>query len=93
MVSTEKLRKIANELNIDLRKLSLSTLRKGVKVELEHGKKSPKTNVTSDNLKTTVKIVLAHVMEYKDYYERLEDMEKQAKKYWGNTKFNPYKTT
>jgi len=56
----------------------------GIEIELEHGKRSKETNITNDNLIMTLKILLAHLREYPDYYIRLKKMEKDAKKYWKN---------
>ena len=53
-----------------------------LEVELEHGKRSPITNVTDDDLIATGKIALAHILEYPDYYVRLAKMETEADKYW-----------
>jgi hypothetical protein len=54
-----------------------------INVELEHGTRfGEKTNVTNNNLDTTIKIVMAHLQEFPDYYQRLKRMEKEAEKYW-----------
>jgi hypothetical protein len=47
---------------------------KGLNVELEHHK----------DHNTTAQIVIDHLKEYPDYYQRLERLEKQAKAYWLN---------
>lgn len=57
--------------------------RKGLEVELEHGRRDPATNVSNDDPLITGKIALAHLNEFPDYYERLAKMEKEAKIYWG----------
>jgi hypothetical protein len=41
-------------------------------VELEHGTRFPDANVTNNHPLLTGKIVLAHLKETMDYYERLE---------------------
>jgi len=56
----------------------------GMDVELEHGKINELTNVTNDDPLLTGKIALAHLNEFSDYYDRLENMENEAKKYWDN---------
>ena len=56
----------------------------GMKVELEHGKRFPETNVSNDDPLITGKIAWAHLKEFPDYYTRLEKMEKEAELYWGN---------
>ena len=55
----------------------------GLGVELEHGRRDPRTNVTDDDGLTTGKIAWAHLNEFPDYYTRLSEMEAQAEKYWG----------
>jgi hypothetical protein len=49
--------------------------RRGMQVELEHGRRDPRTNVTDDDPITTAKIALAHLNELPDYYARLAVME------------------
>ena len=61
-ITEDQVRKVAKDLDIDLRKLSISTLKKGMKVELEHGLISPRTNVSYDDRIMTAKIALAHTM-------------------------------
>jgi hypothetical protein len=41
-------------------------------VELEHGTRYPEANVTNNHPILTGKIVLAHLKETLDYYQRLE---------------------
>lgn len=40
------------------------------------------TNVTDDDLFATAQIVIAHLLEFPDYYRRLKRMESSADKYW-----------
>jgi hypothetical protein len=54
-------------------------LKIGKRIELEHGKIHPKTNITNDDPKMTRKIAEAHINEIPDYYDRLVLMEKKAK--------------
>jgi hypothetical protein len=44
--------------------------RRGFNEELEHGCRSPETNITCDDPLATAKIVLAHLNEEPDYYTR-----------------------
>ena len=82
-------KKAAKELKI--KGIPISTIRKGMQVELEHGPISAKTDVTHGNLKATAKIALAHLKEGPDYYEKLAKMEKTFKKesHEGNKKKKP----
>lgn len=64
------------------KKYPIGLFKKAMLIELEHGKRSKQTNITNDNLITTGKIVLAHILEIPDYYERLIKMEAKAEKYW-----------
>ena len=61
---------VANELNIDFTKFSLTDFITGINVELEHGLINPETNVTNNNLLLTAKIALAHLNEFPDYYNK-----------------------
>ncbi len=52
--------------------IPLEEFRRGLEVELEHGTMYPDANVTNNHPILTGKIVLAHLKEMMDYYERLE---------------------
>lgn len=58
----------ASILKISFDKFSESDFLEGINIELEHGKVNPLTNVTDDDLITTAKIALAHLLEYPNYY-------------------------
>lgn len=45
--------------------------RRGLEVELEHGRRFPDANVTNNHPVLTARIVLAHLKEMLDYYLRL----------------------
>jgi hypothetical protein len=85
-LSKTKIKKLADKLGVNLDVVSIDTLKMGVRVEMEHGLVMLKTNVTDDDLMKTLKIALAHLDEFPDYYERLLKMEKKAEKYWKNKK-------
>ena len=72
-----------NELGIKLDKFSIKDLIIGMNIELEHGTVNSLTNVTNDDLITTGKIALAHLMEYPNYYNEeygLPAMERELKR-------------
>jgi hypothetical protein len=52
----------------------------GMDVEYEHSSHDPQTDVTHDDPILTDKIALAHMKEFPDYYERLEQSE--AEREW-----------
>jgi hypothetical protein len=81
--TADEAKKIGEKLGIKWDKFDVDQFRRGMKVELEHGLISPKTNVTDDDPLMTGKIALAHLNEFPDYYDRLEKMEKEADKFWG----------
>jgi hypothetical protein len=62
----------------------IEQFRKGMDVELEHGKQDPETNVTDDDVVVTGKIARAHLNEFPDYYSRLAVMEAEAETYWAS---------
>lgn len=77
--SKEQAEKIGNSLDVDWDKIDLEQFRIGLEVESEHGK-WPELDVVKDNLQTLGKIVLAHLKEFPNYYEKLIPMEKELKK-------------
>jgi len=78
--SKEDAKQIGNDLGIDWKKFEVEQFQMGLEVELEHGARNPKTNVTNDAPLLTGRIVLAHLNEIPDYYTRLLKMETTAKK-------------
>lgn len=58
--------------------VDLGQLRRGMTVELEHGRRDPLTDVTNDDPLTTAKIAIAHLRELSDYYDRLARMEAEG---------------
>ena len=81
-VSPRKARRIGEELGIDWTRFDLEEFRRGMDVELEHGRRDPATDVTGDDLLVTGKIALAHLNEFPDYYTRLARMEEEARTFW-----------
>lgn len=59
---------VAKVLNIDFKNFSFDDFKRGINIELEHGKINPKTNITNNNLIMTAKIALAHLNEFPNYY-------------------------
>ena len=80
--TAEEAKEIGEKLGIDWSKFDVEQFRKGMDVELEHGTDDPRTNVSSDDSLITGKIALAHLNEFPDYYDRLKEMEEEAKKHW-----------
>jgi len=81
--SAETAKEIGEKLGIKWDKFDVDQFRRGMDVELEHGLVDPHINVTNDDPLTTGKIALAHLNEFADYYDRLEEMEEEAEKHWG----------
>jgi hypothetical protein len=77
---------IGEQLGVTWKELDVEQFRMGLDVELEHGTRSPSTNVTDDDFLMTGKIALAHLNEFSDYYTRLDKMEKEADQYWKGKK-------
>ena len=69
MNNSEVLR-IAQMLNIDFSNFLFEDFKRGLIIEMEHGKINPVTNVTDDNLLKTAKIALAHLNEFPNYYNK-----------------------
>ena len=71
---------VADEIGVRFEKeaFDLGQFRRGMDVELEHGRQDPETNVTNDDPLITGKIAWAHLRELPDYYTRLDEMEAEA---------------
>ncbi|MFH1399721.1 MAG: DUF5661 family protein [Candidatus Woesearchaeota archaeon] len=82
--TAEQAKKIGEKLGIKWDRFDVEQFRKGMDVELEHGTRDPKTNVTNDDPVVTGKIALAHLNEFPDYYTRLDKLEEEAKVFWEN---------
>ena len=76
----DEAKEIGKKLGIKWDKFDADQFRRGMDVELEHGLRDPKTNVTNDDALITGKIALAHLNEFPDYYDRLEKMEEEAER-------------
>lgn len=81
--SEEEAKKIGEKLDIKWDKFNVDQFKRGLDVELEHGSCDELTNVTNDDPLITGKIALAHLIEFPDYYDRLDKMEEEAYKFWG----------
>ena len=73
--SKKEAQEIGNKLGIDWSKVDLDEFAMGLAVELEHGRRDSRTNVTNDDPLLTGKIAWAHLNELPDYYTRLKKME------------------
>lgn len=82
MFTREQAKEIGENLGINWSKFNTEQFRMGLDVELEHGTIDPQTNVSNNDSLITGKIALAHLIEFPDYYNRLEKMESEAEKYW-----------
>lgn len=71
-VSREEASLILKLVNVRGMNISPEAFRRGLEVELEHGTRFDDANVTNNHPLLTGKIVLAHLKETMDYYERLE---------------------
>jgi len=71
-VASEEAQKLLDIVNIEKMPIGVDEFRMGLDVELEHGFMYPDANVTNNHPLLTAKIVLAHLKEALDYYERLD---------------------
>jgi Protein of unknown function (DUF5661) len=60
----------------------LEEIRDGMNVELEHGTRFPDLDVSGNDPVVTLKIALAHLREFPDYYQRLAAMEREGEAAW-----------
>ncbi|MDI6687109.1 MAG: hypothetical protein QME06_02690 [Desulfobacterales bacterium] len=71
-ISEEEASIILNIVNTQEMNIPLEAFRKGLEVELEHGTRFYDANVTNNHPILTGKIVIAHLKETMDYYERID---------------------
>ena len=72
IVTTKEATVILKAANTGGMRVPVEEFRMGLEVELEHGTMYADTNVTNNHPVLTGKIVLAHLKETMDYYERLD---------------------
>jgi len=72
VVKPEEARIILKEVNPKGMKIPLDQFKSGLEVELEHGTRYKEANVTNNHPLLTGKIVVAHLRESMDYYQRLD---------------------
>ena len=80
--SAKEAKEIGEKFGIKWDKFDVEQFRMGLDVELEHGTRTKITNVTGDDPLMTGKIAYAHLLEFPDYYDRLDELEKNADTYW-----------
>ena len=71
-VKPEEARIILKEVNPKGMNIPLDEFKSGLEVELEHGTRYKEANVTNNHPLLTGKIVVAHLKESMDYYQRLD---------------------
>lgn len=69
---------ILNIVNTQGMNIPLEAFQKGLEVELEHGTRFEDANVTNNHPILTGKIVIAHLKETMDYYERIDVAEMEG---------------
>ena len=77
-ISEEEASTILNIVNTQGMNIPLEAFRKGLEVELEHGTRFEDANVTNNHPILTGKIVIAHLKETMDYYERIDVAEMEG---------------
>jgi len=77
-VSVEEASTILDIVNTQGMNIPLESFRKGLEVELEHGTRFEDANVTNNHPILTGKIVIAHLKETMDYYERIDVAEMEG---------------
>ncbi|MBA3010881.1 MAG: hypothetical protein KKF12_03095 [Proteobacteria bacterium] len=78
IVSQEEAAMILKIVNTKLMDIPLEDFRKGLEVELEHGTRFDDANITNNHPFLTGKIVIAHLKETMDYYQRIDVAEMEG---------------
>ena len=90
-VTLDEARLIQQAVGAETTRISTEQFRQGLEVELEHGVTFPDANVTNNHPLLTGKIVLAHLKEMLDYYERLNVAEVEGDLFKAVVAGNPEK--
>lgn len=77
-VTIEEAETILREVNKNDMEIPIEDFRLGLEVELEHGTRFDDANVTNNHPLLTGMIVLAHLHESMDYYQRLDIAEAEG---------------
>src|SRR4030042_4759581 len=77
-ITVQEAAKILKMVNTEGMDIPLEDFRKGLEVELEHGTRFKDANVTNNHPILTGKIVIAHLKETMDYYERIDVAEMEG---------------
>ncbi len=80
----DQAKEYGDKLDANWTKFDVEQFCMGMNVELEHGARDARTNVTNDDPLTTAKIAMAHLSEFPDYYTRLQKLEDEANDFWKN---------
>ena len=78
IISQEEAATILNIVNTKSMEIPLEDFRKGLEVELEHGTRFDDANITNNHPVLTGKIVIAHLKETMDYYQRIDVAEMEG---------------
>ena len=70
MYSRQEILSAAKTLGVKFDQFTVDDLITGVNIELEHGTQNPQTNVTNNDLILTMKIALALLNEFPNYYNK-----------------------
>ena len=78
IVSEEEAAAILKIVNTKSMAIPLENFQKGLEVELEHGTRFDDANITNNHPLLTGKIVIAHLKETMDYYQRIDVAEMEG---------------
>ena len=78
VVSEDEAATILDIVNTTSMDIPLEEFRKGLEVELEHGTRFDDANITNNHPLLTGKIVIAHLKETMDYYQRIDVAEMEG---------------
>ncbi|HJH30678.1 MAG TPA: hypothetical protein C5S50_00430 [Methanosarcinaceae archaeon] len=78
IISQEEAATILKIVNTKSMEIPLEDFRKGLEVELEHGTRFDDANITNNHPVLTGQIVIAHLKETMDYYQRIDVAEMEG---------------
>ena len=80
-ISPDKAKRIGESLHIDWDQVDLEQFRQGLMVDHEQAAKNPEPGLPYDGVFLAGKVVLAHIQEFPDYFNRLAKLEAEVNEF------------
>ncbi len=80
-ISSEEAKRVGESLHIDWEQVDLEEFRQGLRGDHKQEAMDPETGLTCDGVLLAGKIVLTHMEEFPDYFNRLSKLKEEVDEY------------